>query len=593
MLLAWATGESLFTGTGYISSLTFRLTFGAVCVLGLGPLFLYNKQRQRGYVALAIVAMMAALVSYSVSQWLVAPAVVLLLGATAYFFRSEVPGARFSPAAAAALIPTLCIALVVASLLQWSETKVNLMFSLLSPPFGMNYSFPNKSTLAGLNHAQMNPAVALRYFSQQPSTHLVARSYATYAAGTWDAAPEGAVNVTGSDVGGGSYRFDRFPAGHGPVLDESIEMAGSTSDRISPRDAHALLVATPVLGRVCGETYQLPAGLEQHQFHILRSPGHFPQDFGPDPRPPFLGVPDDLRPTLEKMSRGWGATPALPSDTVEIKLRRCKLLESYFQDHFTYGFGYPFEKKSEPILAFLTEKPAAHCELFASSLALMLRCYDIPTRYINGYLVKEGKTWGGYYIVRARHAHAWVEAYVDGYGWVMLDPTPPSFTEQEDDVMTRFRAWSDSFFHFWNLFSSMSWEQLARAMLGRLRQWGPVLGALTVGVVAFGRRKALRFGWKSRQVAPAPPAREALGALLDSVEACLLEIGWKRRPGQTLLALAREKDDKGPAGIFLKGYCDVFYGQSQPTPADIQQLTNLRDEVQSWVQSLILDRQNR
>jgi hypothetical protein len=76
--------------------------------------------------------------------------------------------------------------------------------------------------------------------------------------------------------------------------------------------------------------------------------------------------------------------------------------------------------------------------MFASSLALLLRALDVPTRVASGYrFPSDPVDSGGRTItVRERDAHAWVEYYVPRFGWVKHDPTDgtreaaPALTQQ-------------------------------------------------------------------------------------------------------------------------------------------------------------------
>jgi len=72
---------------------------------------------------------------------------------------------------------------------------------------------------------------------------------------------------------------------------------------------------------------------------------------------------------------------------------------------------------------FLFEMEAGYCEYFATAMTVMLRTQDIPARYVVGYTSGQ-PTGDGTYEVRGMNAHAWVEVYFDGYGWVRFDPTP-------------------------------------------------------------------------------------------------------------------------------------------------------------------------
>lgn len=72
---------------------------------------------------------------------------------------------------------------------------------------------------------------------------------------------------------------------------------------------------------------------------------------------------------------------------------------------------------------FIFEMSAGYCEYFATSMAVMLRSQDIPARYVVGYSSGQ-KVGENTYEVRGMNAHAWVEVYFEGVGWVRFDPTP-------------------------------------------------------------------------------------------------------------------------------------------------------------------------
>jgi hypothetical protein len=100
------------------------------------------------------------------------------------------------------------------------------------------------------------------------------------------------------------------------------------------------------------------------------------------------------------------------------------LLERYLKTHYTYTLQLPRSPVADPLANFLFERKQGHCEYFASSMAVMLRTLRIPARVVNGFRGDEFNDVTGNYVVRARNAHAWVEAYFPGYGWVTFDPTP-------------------------------------------------------------------------------------------------------------------------------------------------------------------------
>src|SRR5580698_6555796 len=99
-------------------------------------------------------------------------------------------------------------------------------------------------------------------------------------------------------------------------------------------------------------------------------------------------------------------------------------VERYLQSHYAYTLQLPRSAVADPLANFLFERKQGHCEYFASSMAVMLRTLGIPSRVVNGFRTDEFNDLTGNYVVRAKDAHAWVEAYFPGYGWVTFDPTP-------------------------------------------------------------------------------------------------------------------------------------------------------------------------
>jgi uncharacterized protein (DUF58 family) len=78
---------------------------------------------------------------------------------------------------------------------------------------------------------------------------------------------------------------------------------------------------------------------------------------------------------------------------------------------------------SRPIASMLEGSPA-HCEYFASAMALGLRARGVPARVVGGYLGADRLPLWGELLVREERAHLWVEVLIDGKGWVRFDPTP-------------------------------------------------------------------------------------------------------------------------------------------------------------------------
>lgn len=103
---------------------------------------------------------------------------------------------------------------------------------------------------------------------------------------------------------------------------------------------------------------------------------------------------------------------------------KASAIENYLRTRFGYTLELPRTKVKDPIANFLFVRKRGHCEYFASAMAVMLRTQGIPSRVVNGFRSDEFNDLTGNYVVRAKDAHSWVEAYFPGYGWQTFDPTP-------------------------------------------------------------------------------------------------------------------------------------------------------------------------
>lgn len=91
------------------------------------------------------------------------------------------------------------------------------------------------------------------------------------------------------------------------------------------------------------------------------------------------------------------------------------------------GFRYLTDVRGlcgrESIVDCLMRTKVGYCQHFATAMVMMLRHEQIPARFVEGYL--PGKRLpDGHFEVDASAAHAWVEAWFPGYGWIPFDPTP-------------------------------------------------------------------------------------------------------------------------------------------------------------------------
>ncbi len=86
---------------------------------------------------------------------------------------------------------------------------------------------------------------------------------------------------------------------------------------------------------------------------------------------------------------------------------------------------YPYDKsvdlrgRENYVDSYLFEEQRGYCMHAASAMVCLLRAVGVPARYVQGYLYNPSDDG----VVRGSNAHAWVEAYMEGLGWVRFEPT--------------------------------------------------------------------------------------------------------------------------------------------------------------------------
>lgn len=99
------------------------------------------------------------------------------------------------------------------------------------------------------------------------------------------------------------------------------------------------------------------------------------------------------------------------------------MVGDYLSQLAEYDPDTPATPEGEDFVSyFLTESHRGYCMHFASAATLMLRAMGIPARYVTGYVADVPTS--GHVNVPDSAAHAWVEIYLEGYGWEPVEVTP-------------------------------------------------------------------------------------------------------------------------------------------------------------------------
>jgi protein-glutamine gamma-glutamyltransferase len=162
--------------------------------------------------------------------------------------------------------------------------------------------------------------------------------------------------------------------------------------------------------------------------------------FRPEARLPQYEVPNEIRQLADQIA----ANATTPRENAAV-------IERYLATNYQYLANAEI---SSPINteAFLLRARRGHCEHFAAGMVLLLASRGVPARIAGGYYGGELNPLTGYFIVRQKDAHAWVEVW-DGETWLTYDPTPADLRPGAD-VPNFFVAYltaiADSINFFWD-----------------------------------------------------------------------------------------------------------------------------------------------
>jgi len=111
-------------------------------------------------------------------------------------------------------------------------------------------------------------------------------------------------------------------------------------------------------------------------------------------------------------------------------------LEKLINDQCSYSLTIKNSQKINPLENFLFVEKKGYCEFYASATAMLCRELGIPSRIAFGWSGGKFYESSDLFVFRSKDAHAWAEIYLDGYGWVVFDTTPPvenAVTESGED----------------------------------------------------------------------------------------------------------------------------------------------------------------
>ncbi|GGO75558.1 protein-glutamine gamma-glutamyltransferase [Marinobacterium nitratireducens] len=285
-------------------------------------------------------------------------------------------------------------------------------------------------------------------------------------------------------------------------------------------------------------TLRAPSRLRQRaEFALVSRPlDALPQALSESAQSRYLQLPASGNPRARELAQRWRDEDASVDSLVTRTL-------ALFNRDFVYTLSPP-RLGADGIDDFLFETRRGFCGHYASALAFLLRAAGVPARIVGGYQGGEWNPYESYLLIRQYEAHAWVEVWYAGRGWVRVDPTAavaPQRVEQTADQLLadepgflsdtplspvrfgrinwlnqlRLRVEAINYsWHRWVLSFHLRQDALLQRLFGELSLWKLALAlALPFGLV---------LGWVALSL-----LRQRRPKTLDKVDSALLRLSQR------------------------------------------------------------------
>jgi transglutaminase-like putative cysteine protease len=446
------------------------------------------------------------------------------------------------------------------------------------------YRDPNRATTAigTIGRLKLSDSIVLRIDTKRLTHPLLLReaSYSSYGFGVWSNI-DTQFDLIDPDITPGNWTLDKHTGDSSVVI--ATYMTKETGVIPLPqgitniRDSNAIEINRNHYGAV-----RMEAREGWVRYRALYQPGKIDD---PPPNNRDLAIAETYRPDFQRLAREWDLHGKQPREILQT-------VKHNFAENFRYSLTrrnrYP---RGKYLHNFLFNNRQGHCEFFATSTVLLLRAAGIPARYAVGYVVDEYSRLESRYIVRARDAHSWALAFVDG-SWQVVDTTPSVWGAEGDaeasalEPLFDFASWVKYRFARWQ-----SGDMTEEKASGNFLLWLLVPLVLLLIWRLYGKQRISRIktGDDKRENAVYPGMDSALYSLIRELE----QAGYYRRQGETLRAWFARLDEEIKCSSLNDALQLHYRYRFDPASNDAELRRRLTERVEAILASDLTPAQDR
>jgi transglutaminase-like putative cysteine protease len=143
-----------------------------------------------------------------------------------------------------------------------------------------------------------------------------------------------------------------------------------------------------------------------------------------------MRIPPASNPRAQALAAQWQSDSKSGEEIVDLAI------EFLRAGRFTYTLEPPL-LGAHSVDEFLFDTRTGFCEHFASAFTFLMRAAGLPARVVTGYQGGDLNPYDRIVTVRQWDAHAWSEVFLQGRGWVRVDPTAAAMPRRIESGVAR------------------------------------------------------------------------------------------------------------------------------------------------------------